>query len=210
MSEEKPPQGDDKGNTGGDAADQIRSARTEAWNKGFGEGARKIRDEVMSSLGVKDLDEARKALDAARAAVEEKAKAEGKTTELLEGEKKRAAELEATINALRKQTEEQALKNAFITAVSGKVVDIEAAWKLADLASVKAENGTFEGMDKAVEALLKARPFLAHDPKSPPKGSGTNPPGGGNNLPASIKDMSDADFAKLQEQVRSGKTITAT
>lgn len=205
MSEENQDPNKGKGKEGGEQPPD----KTELYNEAFGKGAARAREEFLASLGVKNVEEAKKVLDSAKAAAEEKAKAEGKLGEFLESEKKRSADLESQIQKLQEQNRQQALKNAFFAKASGKVVDVDAAFRLADLSKVKFNGEEIDGIDTIVEDLVKSKPYLAHDPKSTPKGGGSNPAGGGN-LPTNIKDLTPEEFAKLQQRVSNGEVIQLT
>lgn len=91
-----------------------------------------------------------------------------------EQEAKQAAEAKAA------QAEERAkqayIKASFVAhAATANLVDVEDAFRLADLSDVTVkDDGTVEGVKEVVEALVKAKPYLVKS------GAGTVPPAGGN------------------------------
>jgi len=91
-----------------------------------------------------------------------------------EQEAKQAAEAKAA------QAEERAkqayIKASFVAhAATANLVDVEDAFRLADLSDVTVkDDGTAEGVKEVVEALVKAKPYLVKS------GAGTVPPAGGN------------------------------
>ena len=84
---------------------------------------------------------------------------------------KRQTEIEALKTAhaeQAKQIQQQRIKAAFISEAAGKVVDIEAAYQLANLSSVEVdESGSINGVTEVVTALLEAKPYLVANGKIP-------------------------------------------
>lgn len=115
------------------------------------------------------LDEARKLRREAQAlrkrlADFEAAEAKKHEAELSEAEKqaKRAAELEAQLAAVQAASQEQTVRyEVTLRAASKNVVDPEAAVRLMDLSSLEFdESGKPTNIDKALDALLKHKPYL--------------------------------------------------
>ena len=176
--------------------------KTTAWNKGFG----KAMADIRSSLGVADIDEAKAILEEARKVREEKLMADGKLSELLEAEKQKAVQLEERMKQIEAEAMRANMKSAFVAKAAGKVVDLDAAYVLADLSKVEASDGSFAGIDEAIDSLVKAKPWLVASEQNRNIGSASNP-GQTNNLPGSIREMSKSEFDSLLAQVQSGKTI---
>jgi hypothetical protein len=73
-------------------------------------------------------------------------------------------ELEGQTNteALVGQVRRGQLENAFLRVAFGKVADVDAAWKLADMTGVTITNeGTVEGLDEVQAKILEKHPYLA-------------------------------------------------
>lgn len=85
------------------------------------------------------------------------------------------AKLEAQVADLTAKQKEIQIKAEFTIAASkAGVTDIDAAYKLADLAGITAEDGTISGLPEAIDALTKERPYLVgSDAPAPTAG---NPP----------------------------------
>lgn len=106
-------------------------------------------------------------------------------------------ELTSTNEQLTAQNQTLMLENAFLKASGYDWVDPEAALKLADLSKVEFEGGKAHGLDSALSALAKAKPFLLK-PKADDAGDGKGgeqqqrqtgkPPAGG----GSQKQVTDA------------------
>lgn len=78
----------------------------------------------------------------------------------------------------------QRLIKAEVKLVSAElgIVDSDAAFTLMDRADVKVNDaGDVEGVKKALEALLKDKPYLKGKPGNTQMGGGSNPAGGGGN-----------------------------
>lgn len=123
------------------------------------------------------LDEARKLRREAqtlrkRLAEFETAEAKKREAELSEAEKqaKRAAELEAQLAAMQAAQREQIVRyEVMLRAANRNVVDPEAAVKLIDLSSLEFdEEGKPTNIDKALDALLKHKPYLVKSEAAPP------------------------------------------
>jgi hypothetical protein len=95
-------------------------------------------------------------------------------------------ELTSTNESLVAENKSLMLENAFLKASGYDWVDPEAALKLADLTKVEFEGGKAHGLESALSALAKAKPFLLK-PKADDKGdeqqqqrqTGKPPAGGG-------------------------------
>jgi DNA repair exonuclease SbcCD ATPase subunit len=81
------------------------------------------------------------------------------------------AELEAAANQAREAITQMRLKDAFRSAAATKKVRfvdgaMDDAFKLADLTGVQVEeSGAVRGMEAAIDALLKAKPYLVQRPE---------------------------------------------
>lgn len=84
--------------------------------------------------------------------------------------------LTAQLEALRKQSQDDKIRNAFRTvASSAGIAYIDDAIALADLSAVSiGEDGKVEGVDDVVKALVENKPFLVAKAKSQPIGQATN------------------------------------
>lgn len=86
----------------------------------------------------------------------------------LTNEKGRADTAEANSKGLVDQLRGARMENAFLRTATGKVADLEAAWKLADKAEVKVnEDGTVEGLDAVLAKVLEKHPYLTPKPTEP-------------------------------------------
>lgn len=88
------------------------------------------------------------------------------------------------VKELSKRLEDQTIANALATKLAGKgVVDLDGALKLADRSAIEiGDDGTVSGVDKAIEALQKDKPYLFNTSTGgTPSGVGTpsNPGNGG-------------------------------
>lgn len=84
--------------------------------------------------------------------------------------------LTAQLEALRKQAQDEKIRNAFITvASSAGIAYIDDAIALADLSAVSiGEDGKVEGVDDVVKALVENKPFLVAKKQTQPIGQATN------------------------------------
>lgn len=176
------PPADNKG--GGDGAGNG----TPPDNKGAGDGTvdiSKLSDEQLAKVfddervwkhpRFKQLSdeakEGRKLKIAQEEADKKRLEEQGEFKQLLEQERAKNKEL-----ALNAQIQAAAIKAG--------AVDIEAVTKLIDHGSIKVnEDGTVEGVDEAVNALLESKTYLKGDGSNstPSVGSGGNPPTDANN-----------------------------
>lgn len=86
--------------------------------------------------------------------------------------------LEAEVKSLRDSSAKLAVDTAIkIAAAQAKVIDPEAALALIDRSEIDYADGRVVGVDKALKALLKAKPYLQDGEKpAPPKpGAGGGP-----------------------------------
>ncbi|MEV2662442.1 hypothetical protein ABNC42_18595 [Paenibacillus larvae] len=116
---------------------------------------------------------------------------------LAEAAKKQEEEKQALASELEKmrsQIEKERITNEFIKTATGKVAYVDAALKLADLSTVKVEDGKVTGMDEVIDGLLKDNPFLVGKPQLPVGGS-TNP--SGDSAQVDIKDMNPFQLLKM-------------
>lgn len=131
-------------------------------------------DRLFRHPRFKSLSErARKAdeLEKAQNEAEQKALAEqGKYKELAEKHEKEAA-------SAKQMVQDLVLKNAIQSeAVKLGIVDVEAAAVLIDKTNIKVkDDGSAEGVQQALEALIAAKPYLKGTPQQQPIGTGSNP-----------------------------------
>lgn len=141
----------------------------ERLNRANNTAAKKALEDQAKSLGYESYE----AMEAAAKAYQA-AKDKEKSDLQREQEAKAAAETKAA------QAEERAkqayIKASFVAhAATANLVDVEDAFKLADLSDVTVkDDGTVEGVKEVVDALVKAKPYLVKS------GAGTTIPGGGN------------------------------
>lgn len=139
---------------------------------------------------------------------EERRKAELSETERAQELAKQYEEeknaLTAQLEALRKQSEQERIRNEFTKVASSANIEyIDDAIALADLSAVSIdEDGKVVGMDDVVKALVENKPFLVAKKQKHPIGTPTN--GGGSEqirtLEAQLADAKKAkDFAKVIE-----------
>ncbi len=122
---------------------------------------------LLKELGIEDVDAAKKALkDAddlrkAQMTESEKLKADKDAADKALAEAKEAA-AKAQAAAIRADAErvEALRKAAFVSQAAGRFANPDAAYKLADLGAVKlGDDGRFEGIDEALNALAEAEPW---------------------------------------------------
>lgn len=141
----------------------------ERLNRASNTAGKKALEEQAKSLGYESFEAMQTAAKAYQAAKDKE-----KSDLQREQEAKAAAEAKAT------QAEERAkqayIKASFVAhAATANLVDVEDAFRLADLSSVTVkDDGTVEGVKEVVEALVKAKPYLVK------AGTGATLPGGGN------------------------------
>lgn len=128
--------------------------------------------DVLKELGVEDVATAKKTLTDAEAA---------RVAQMSELEKAQAQAAEAQAQAAQAVTDAEAIKaqaaeallKAAIISQSGNLHNPMNAWPLMDRSKIKTnEDGTYEGIDEAIEALIKEQPHLAKADNGQP-GPGT-------------------------------------
>lgn len=155
-----------------------------------------------------DYDELKAKADEYAAELEAKRQAELSETERAQEIAKQFEEeknaLTAQLEALRKQSEQERIRNEFTRVASSANIEyIDDAIALADLSAVSIdEDGKVVGMDDVVKALVENKPFLVAKKQKQPIGTATN--GGGSEqirtLEAQLADAKKAkDFAKVIE-----------
>lgn len=112
------------------------------------------------------------------------------------------SELQAQLDALRKQSEQEKIRNEFIkVASSAGITYIDDALALSDLSAVKIEEGAVVGVDDAVKALVDNKPFLIGKQTQKPIGEATN------NTQARPDKTAEQLLAELADKARkSGRT----
>lgn len=119
------------------------------------------------------------------AAMEAAAKAHKATQEKEKSDLQREQEAKVAAEAKAAQAEERAkqayIKASFVAHAAGaNLVDVEDAFRLADLSGVTVkDDGTVEGVKEVVEALVKAKPYLIKTGGGYVPAGGGNPPRGG-------------------------------
>nr|ASV43910.1 capsid scaffolding protein [Hot spring virus BHS1] len=157
----------------------------------FAERARRAADkatsDILAALGVKDIDEAKAKLKAAK-------EAEDARLSELDKAKKDKAEAEAALANAKaeaaeavKKARRMLLRSAVIAEASRQQFDdaeIESVWMvverdktIADLIKIKDDGESFEGVDKAVKKIAEAHPRWLKSTSRPP--TGTPPRAGG-------------------------------
>jgi len=85
------------------------------------------------------------------------------------------SELQAQLDALRKETEQEKIRNEFTKVASGAgITYIDDALALSDLSAVSIEDGKVVGVDDVVKALVENKPFLVGKAQPKPIGEATN------------------------------------
>lgn len=145
--------------------------------------AKKALEARAKELGFESVEAMEAAIKAAKEAQDAQKSEVEKLREALEAEKARAAQ--ATERA------KLALIKAAFTAeaVAANLVNVDDAFKLADLSGVEVDDdGTVTGIKEAVEQLAKEKPYLVKQGQTAPGGTGAAPfrQGGGSSGPADI------------------------
>lgn len=170
---------------------------------GNGQGVQLTDEQLAAAFNhprFKSLNERAKKADeleqAATAAAEEAAKAQGKFEDLYKTANERATTLEGQLKQTR-------IENAVtIEAAKLGVVDPTAAVKLLDQSGINvSDDGTISGVAEAVKALQTASPYLFKTPAQGSVGGGdTNPQGGGNTASEfSYSQIQDLAFYKANQ-----------
>lgn len=123
-------------------------------------------------LKAKALEYEKKLEEQRLAELSEKERAEEIAKKYEEERNQYAKQLEELKNAVK----EEKIRNTFITkAQAAGVAYIDDAYKLADLSKVEvSEDGTVNGIDDVVKALVESKPFLVGQQKPKPVGESTN------------------------------------
>lgn len=132
-----------------------------------------------------DYDELKAKADEYAAELEAKRQAELTETERAQELAKQFEEeknaLTAQLEALRKQSEQERIRNEFTkVASSANIIDIDAAMALSDLSAVEiGEDGKVNGVDDVIKALVEHKPYLVAKKQTQPIGTATNGGSGG-------------------------------
>jgi uncharacterized protein (DUF2147 family) len=129
--------------------------------------------ELLEKLGVGDIDTATKAIKEAEATrlaqMSELEKSQAETVAANEALAKMEAEIVAT-----KATAAEALLRAAVTSAAANFNDPDDAWVHIDRAAIELKpDGTYKGLDKAIKALVEAKPYLIKSDDSPNLGTPT-------------------------------------
>lgn len=111
--------------------------------------------------------------------------------------------------ATLREKERDEARNKYSTAVTDNAImaeaakvgiqDLDAAKKLLDRSGVKiSEDGTVSGVAEAIAALIKEKPYLTTKIQKS-VGSGTNPPGGGDQTEFTMTQIQDPTFYRAHE-----------
>lgn len=85
------------------------------------------------------------------------------------------SDLQARLDALRKETEQEKIRNEFTKVASGAgITYLDDALALSDLSAVTIEDGKVVGVDDVVKALVENKPFLVGKAQPKPIGEATN------------------------------------
>jgi colicin import membrane protein len=198
MSFDDPPGG------GGDPAankakaeEEEKKKQQEELNKQFADRAARAteaeRKRILEELGVKDPEEAKALLKIAREADEktksetEKLAAKAKAAE--EAKERAETEAKAKLDEANKKLLDSEIKISARTAVTDKAGKVtRAAFRkeamgdvllLIDRKEIEEKDGEFKGVEKALEALAKAKPYLLEEKQEPRRGTPPERPGGG-------------------------------
>lgn len=162
-SPQTPPTGDGDGNRTFTQEDLDKIA--EAQRK---RGVAKGQADLLAALGVESVDDVKAALEEAAklrdAQLSEKERLEKQLAEAKTAVEKAAAEAEAAKQAATEQLIQAAVireaSKADYKLYNEAIPDV---WVYIDKSAIKVnEDGTFEGVDKAVEAVIKKRPYLVN------------------------------------------------
>lgn len=177
-------------------------------DSGAGEGKTDSSDEQPITKSDLDAVVSRmKAADKRAADAEARVKEfEDKDRTELEKAQAEAAQTKAAFEALNKELRDAKIQNAFLASNKHKWQDAEAALALADLSEVEINDaGKVVGLDKVLDALAKAKPWmLKSDGEGNGGGSGNGPtaPHNAGNNNGSQKDQRAALEIKYPQLVR--------
>ncbi|MDI9412092.1 MAG: hypothetical protein QM401_00745 [Bacillota bacterium] len=149
-------------------AERVSRASTSA--------SKKALEDQAKALGYESFDAMQAAAKAYKAA-QEKQKSD------LEKEQEAKAAAEAKAAQAEERAKQAYIKASFVAqAATANLVNVEDAFRLADLSSVTVkDDGTVEGVKEVVDALIKDKPYLvkAAGGYVPPSGGNPARPGGG-------------------------------
>jgi DNA repair exonuclease SbcCD ATPase subunit len=146
---------------GTDRAVQFSQEQLDAIVKDRLERARtKTTSDLLSQLGIEDIDEAKKAIEDATKAKEaqmsELEKAQAQITDALN----QAAQAKADMKSIQAKADEALLKAAIISKAQN-FNDPMDAWQFIDKSKIEiGEDGSYSGINKALEALTESKPYL--------------------------------------------------
>lgn len=190
----------DDGNGGGDppkppTPEEIEAKKQDDLNKQFADRAARAASakekELLEALGVKDPEEAKALLAVAREAADknktetEKLQAQIKTAD--EARVKAETEAKEKTEAANKRLLDSEIKINAATALIEKDKIVRPAFKrealddvllLIDRKLIEEKDGAFKGVDKALEALAKAKPWLLEEKQQAPRGTPPQGPRG--------------------------------
>lgn len=167
--------GGGSGSTGGDnsGGEQTRTFKQSELDAMFADRAKQAGQSavagILKDLGVEKIDDIKGILKAAKDAEESKLneleKAQKEATDLKAAKEKADAE---KTEALTKAAERLLKAAVLAEAAKQGFNDPADAWNFMDRAAIKAkDDDTYEGLDKAVEAVAKAKPYLVKQQQSP-------------------------------------------
>lgn len=190
----------DDGNGGGDSPkpptpEEIEAKKQDDLNKQFAERAARAASakekELLEALGVKDPEEAKALLKKAREADDaqktetEKLQAQIKTEQA--AREKAENEAKEKTEAANKRLLDSEIKINAATALIEKDKIVRPAFKrealddvllLIDRKLIEEKDGAFKGVDKALETLAKAKPWLLEEKQQAPRGTPPQGPRG--------------------------------
>lgn len=132
----------------------------------------KTQTDLLAQLGIEDVETAKKTLaeadEARKAQMSELEKAQAEIAEAKAEAEKATAEAEIV-----KAVAAEALLQAAVISQAGNLHKPTNAWHLMDKSKIKTnEDGTYEGIDEAIKALIEEQPHLAK-PDNGGQGPGT-------------------------------------
>lgn len=187
--------------------------RTDLFDKGFGKGAAKAREELARSLGLKSADELTAYAERTRKAETDRLTAEGKTSELLALKDRELSEERTRRESAEAENRNVRFEIAFRAEASRKGVDADLAYLLVRPEErILDEKGAAVGVASLVDRIAKEKPLLK-------VGNGSGPVGAAGLGGASGADTSDkgkkltelrAQYDQARKDPRSAADILVT
>lgn len=142
---------------------------------------------ILKELGVKSVDDLKNALETLKKIEREKLTEEERLKADLKSARQRVAEMQEVSQQAAKKAQDATINAEIVRLAAGRFASVDAVLKLVDREQIKiTDDGTIEGVSKALDALAEAYPFTLQ--KAGSKVSLANPKG-----PTTAKERTDEE-----------------